>query len=94
MHVGDSGQVVQLIRQVSSNVNCPNNLVVCSANVDEQLVRALISLRGPSRVPYLVAAYADEDGKKRLSGLVRRLESANVHASLVKDASDLALGGA
>ena len=93
MHAGNGGEVIQLIRQISSSVNCPSNLVVCSGNANEELSNLMASLSGPSRAPYMVAVYSDEESQKRMIGQARRLEDARVHSSVIRNASDLNIGG-
>ena len=94
MREGSGRPTIELLRRVAASPNCPNNLVVCTTNANEEMVNALASLGGPMRSPYLVAVYADDDERAGLARQVRRLQDLRIPAALVRRADDLLSGGA
>lgn len=92
----DRGRGIDLLREEGRSYYSMGNIAVCTADISQEMIEALIMLRAQRKNPILFAIIppeTDELEKERIARSLRALDGAGVYYELISDAKEISGGG-
>ena len=89
---GDGSDILEILRKEGSQIHGQDNIVVCSAQANEEVLNLLVAFKMRKRNPVFlmtVPPALDTEEVKKLAEPLRRLDEAGIPRFVIRSASDL-----